>query len=283
MADGTGLRIIGTCIGRSTSGRCHECWPREALSRSAAPRRAQQRSAAAAAAKLPASAVAWGILAGVLARRGPFSLTAARFRRRRTHSRWKAKPCAAIELQDAASQTDASELREELRRLPSNSGQETFALSIGRLGRGRQWQAVLELWEEMGRRSVLPQRAAFEAALKAFGGCQRADLCEEWIASMTEQRLVLGQVSYASVITTLARVQQADRADQWLGEMQQAGLMPDKRIASAVVNAFTQQGNVDRAETIFGQMLEARVDADEVSYNILINACAKGASFLLSP
>merc|ERR1719443_352320 len=78
------------------------------------------------------------------------------------------------------------------------------------------------------------------------------------------------------MVDACARVGDAARAEFWVTEMVRMGEEPGAACYGVLLSAFAKLGDVQRAEKWFGRMQQdSQSDVSILTYNSLINACAK--------
>jgi pentatricopeptide repeat domain-containing protein 1 len=121
--------------------------------------------------------------------------------------------------------------------LPSDVYNLGFAAAITVLGRARQFDDVMKLWQLMQRDGVETNVPAYNALIDACSKSGHAELACEYLQQMTAEGLAPDVKSYSAAIDACARRGKADTAFELLEQMVTVGITPNVITYSAVINA----------------------------------------------
>jgi pentatricopeptide repeat protein len=156
------------------------------------------------------------------------------------------------------------------------------------------WQAALNLLQQMRRKRIKPTIKTYHAVLQVLSRTGKVQIAMSLIQQLKNTKdLQADDQVWAAAISVCAQAADCKGAIHVVNEMQKAGCRPNLRHCSALLKAFAQTGQDQTALMTLEMMLgkDTRTNTEEflfrlpptspdlVALNTVIAACSKGGNF----
>jgi pentatricopeptide repeat protein len=122
------------------------------------------------------------------------------------------------------------------------------------LGKARQFNDVLRVWQMMQHDGVKPNVPVYCALIDACGKSGHADKALKFLQQMQADGLIPDERCYNSAVDAQAQRGMVDEALKVLVQMKTAGLMPNVFSYSGVIKACSRSGQYERAIAVLKHM-----------------------------
>jgi pentatricopeptide repeat protein len=145
-----------------------------------------------------------------------------------------------------------------------------------------RWREVLPRLK-LERRAGLPFDAfIFSTAITVLGRAKQFDDVMKLWQLMQRDGVKSNVPVYNALIDACSKNEHAVKACECLQQMQAEGLVPDDRSFNAAIDACARRGQADTAFELLEQMITIGITPDVISYISVINACSKAGQYELA-
>ncbi|XP_059634035.1 pentatricopeptide repeat-containing protein At3g23020 [Cornus florida] len=165
------------------------------------------------------------------------------------------------------------------------------------LGKARRWGLVESLWDEMGKRSIVPINSTYGTLIDVYskGGLKEAAL--HWLELMNKQGMEPDEVTMGIVVQTYKKAGEFEKAEQffkkWSSGISSTGdgrtitpttsvivngdSQPHVHLSSytynTLIDTFGKAGQLKEASETFSRMLRDGIVPNTVTFNTMIHIC----------
>ncbi|OVA09862.1 Pentatricopeptide repeat [Macleaya cordata] len=150
-----------------------------------------------------------------------------------------------------------------------------YNVMIKAYGIGKQYDKACELFDDMEKNGVLPDKCSYNSLIQILSGADLPHAAKPYVWKMQKAGLVSDCVPYCAVISSFVKLGQLEMAEQIFNEMVGFGVQPDVVVFGVLINAFADVGSVKEATRYVDAMRNAGLPGNPVIYNSLIKLYTK--------
>ncbi|XP_057850628.2 pentatricopeptide repeat-containing protein At5g46580, chloroplastic [Cryptomeria japonica] len=151
----------------------------------------------------------------------------------------------------------------------------TYNVTIKVLRRGRQWDKVEELLQNMQDQGIMLDNITCSTVISCARLCNLPHKAVEWFERMNESQCVPDEVTFTSMIDAYGRAGKLREALNLYERARTDGWRPDMKAFCTLLKCFSVSGDFDSALNTFHEMKALGVRPNLVAYNIMFNMLAK--------
>lgn len=155
----------------------------------------------------------------------------------------------------------------------------TYTTMVGILGRGRQFDAINLLLDQMVKDGCEPNVVTYNRLIHSYGRANYLNEAVRVFHQMQEAGCQPDRVTYCTLIDIHAKAGFLDVALYMYQRMQEAGLSPDTFTYSVMINCLGKAGHLASALKLFCEMVDQGCVPNLVTYNIMIALQAKARNY----
>ncbi|KAG3077475.1 hypothetical protein PI124_g20526 [Phytophthora idaei] len=189
------------------------------------------------------------------------------------------EPIAAENTVVPVKPTDSTELElmDALESVPHvvSPNTKSYMLYATALGENGQAAHAVRVIGRMKERGVKPSVAVYNAVMRACSKAGRVSWAYNVMEKMQVAGLVPDRASFTILINAAIAERDIDKAFETFHLMRTHVTEPDEVAFTCLINGFAREGRVERALNLLEDLLECGLTPSLVTYNTLMNACAK--------
>ncbi|KAJ0981929.1 hypothetical protein J5N97_010184 [Dioscorea zingiberensis] len=166
-------------------------------------------------------------------------------------------------------------LRWFLRHIKVNKESILYNVSLKVLRKGRDWNQVVALWNEMLANGVRPDNVTFSTMISCARVCNLPDKAVEWFEKMPEFGCSPDDVTYSSMIDAYGRAGNVEMALGLYDKARKEKWRVDPVTFATVIRVYSSSGNFDGALNVFEEMKALGVKPNPVIFNTLLDAMGR--------
>jgi len=152
----------------------------------------------------------------------------------------------------------------------------TFNTAITVCVRGRHWDKVGRIYNDMNRLGVDPDQFTYSSLLSACAAMGKCDQALEWFKEIeTKCGMRPTVIHYTNLMSALQNSGRWADSIKVYKQMETDGVSADAVAHNTAITACARGGDWEQAWAVFASMKRAGVAPTVVSYNSLISACEK--------